>query len=80
MLMLERIRPGVPLGVCSDDEENTRIAARLMKKFWQPVPKVHSFRPTAYEIDGFDRLRKKYNGEYRATARKMGCARRNTLR
>ena len=62
MLMLERVRPGVPLGVCPDDEENTRIAARLMKKFWRPVPKIHTFRPTAYEIDGFDKLRKKYNG------------------
>ena len=62
VLMLERVRPGVPLGVCPDDEENTRIAARLMEKFWRPVPKIHSFRPTDYEIDGFDKLRKKYNG------------------
>ena len=61
-LMLERARPGVPLGVCSDDEENTRIAAGLMRKFWQPLPPKHNFRPTAYEIEGFAKLRKQFNG------------------
>ncbi len=37
-IMLERARPGVPLSVNTDDEENTRIASRLMKKFWKPLP------------------------------------------
>ena len=47
-LMLERARPGVPLGVCPDDEENARIAADMMKRFRQPLPPKHNFRPTAW--------------------------------
>jgi len=62
VLMLERARPGVPLSVCTDDRENTRIVSRLMRAFWQPLPAKHSFRPTAYEIEGFGRLRKTHNG------------------
>ncbi|MDP6039116.1 MAG: aminoglycoside phosphotransferase family protein [Candidatus Latescibacteria bacterium] len=61
-IMLERARPGVPLSVNTDDEENTRIASRLMKKFWKPLPPKHNFVPADYEIEGFDRLRKKHNG------------------
>ena len=61
-LMLERARPGLPLGLYPDDEENTRIASRMMKAFWQPVPPEHNFRPTAYEIEGFTRLREKCGG------------------
>ena len=61
-LMLERARPGVPLGMCPDDGENTRIATRMMKAFWKPLPPDHDFQPTAYEIEGFTRLREKNNG------------------
>ena len=61
-LMLERARPGVPLAVCPDDDENTRIAARMIKAFWQPLPPEHNFRPTAYEIEAFTRLRETCNG------------------
>lgn len=61
-VMLEHARPGVPLGVCPDDAENVRIAARMMKRFWRPVPPEHTFRPTSYEIDGFAKLRKRFNG------------------
>jgi streptomycin 6-kinase len=61
-IMIERARPGVPLAVNTDDEENTRIASRMMKRFWQPLPAKHNFTPTDYEIEGFERLRKKNNG------------------
>ena len=61
-IMIERARPGIPLAVNPDDAENTRIASRQMKNFWQPLPAKHNFTPTQYEIDGFDRLRKKNNG------------------
>jgi streptomycin 6-kinase len=61
-LLLERARPGVPLSVGTDDVENTRVVSRLMKGFWQPLPEKHNFRPTAYEIEGFAKLRKKHNG------------------
>ena len=62
VLMLERARPGIPLGVQPDDGENARIAARMMRKFWQPVPAQHAFRPISDEIEGFERLRKRLDG------------------
>jgi streptomycin 6-kinase len=62
VLLLERVRPGIPLGTQPDDAENTRIAARMMRKFWQPVAAEHVFRPTADEIEGFDRLRQRFGG------------------
>jgi len=61
-IMIERARPGVPLCVNPDDEENTRIACHQMKNFWQPLPQKHNFVSTDYEIEGFERLRQKNNG------------------
>ena len=61
-IMIERARPGVPLSVLTDDEENTRIACRQMKRFWQPLPAKHNFISTDCEIEGFNRLRQKNNG------------------
>lgn len=61
-IMIERVRPGVPLSVNPDDEQNTRIACAQMKRFWQPLPSKHNFVPTDYEIEGFDRLRQKHKG------------------
>lgn len=61
-IMIERARPGVPLALNTDDEENTRIAAHQMKRFWKPIPAKHNFVSTDYEIEGFHRLRKKNNG------------------
>ena len=62
VLMLERAVPGVSLSVGTDDVENTRIACRMMKAFWQPLPEAHNFRPVSYEIEGFAKLRKKHHG------------------
>jgi len=61
-LLLERVRPGTPLGLQTNDEENTRIAVRVMKRFWQPVPESHSFFPMSYEMDGFQERRIQNNG------------------
>ena len=61
-IMIERARPGVPLSVNTNDEENTRIASRQMKHFWKPLPAKHNFVSTDYEIEGFERLRQKNNG------------------
>jgi streptomycin 6-kinase len=61
-IMIERARPGVPLSVNPDDEENTRIASRMMQRFWRPLPDKHNFRSTDYEIEGFERLRKQHDG------------------
>ncbi len=61
-IMIERVRPGVPLSVHADDEKNTRIACHQMKNFWRPLPAKHNFISTDYEIEGFNRLRKNNNG------------------
>ena len=61
-IMIERARPGVPLAANPDDEENTRIACHMMRTFWRPLPDKHNFRPTDYEIEGFERLRRQNGG------------------
>lgn len=61
-LLLERALPGATLAQRTDDDENTRVAARLMQRFCRPVPEDHTFQPTQYEIDGFDRLRERCCG------------------
>ena len=43
--LLERIRPGVPLGTLPDDDEMTRIAARQMKRFWALYLQSTAFDP-----------------------------------
>jgi streptomycin 6-kinase len=43
VLLLERLTPGKTLLSVSSDEEATRIAARLMRKLWRPLPSHHSF-------------------------------------
>lgn len=60
-LLLERAQPGIPLAEFPDDEENTRIASRLIKRYRHPVPPKHNFRHTSYEIEKFNRLRKRFN-------------------
>jgi streptomycin 6-kinase len=37
-LLLERVFPGVSLWENPDEEENTRIAATLMRQLWRPAP------------------------------------------
>ncbi len=61
-IMIERARPGVPLAANPDDEENTRIACHMMRTFRRPLPYKHNFRPTDYEIEGFERLRRQNGG------------------
>lgn len=42
-ILIEQIKPGVPLSELEDDEEATRILIRVMKKLWKPVPPDYSF-------------------------------------
>jgi streptomycin 6-kinase len=43
ILLLERLTPGQRLSWLADDEEATRIAARLMRELWTPLPADHLF-------------------------------------
>ena len=61
-LLLERVRPGVPLGMQPDDEENTRIAADMMRRFWQPVPAEHGLRSVEEWVGGLGRFRELHGG------------------
>ena len=64
VLLLERLTPGRMLSELGrqEDEEATRIAARVMKKLWRPLPESHGFTTVAYWAQGFLRLRNQFNG------------------
>jgi len=57
MLLIERLRPGTPLHALPDDEQATRVAARVMRQLWQPAPAVHTFPTIADWGRGFARVR-----------------------
>lgn len=61
-LLLERVRPGVPLSEMDDDEENTRVAARIMRSYWHPLPEQHELQSVSCRIGGLSRLRERYDG------------------
>lgn len=65
VLLLERLKPGRLLAeLCpQDDAEATRIAARVMKRLWRPVPNDHGFKTVAQWAEGFKRLREHYDGD-----------------
>ena len=64
MFILERLQPGTMLSTLEDDEQATRIAAKVMRQLWKPAPKQQDeFIQLKYWFDGFKRLRKRYNGE-----------------
>ena len=61
-LLLERLIPGVPLSENSDDEENTRIAARVMRRLWQKAPQKHGFRSVEDEVTKLSDVRIRFDG------------------
>ncbi len=61
-LLLERLIPGVPLSENSDDEENTRIAARVMRRLWQKAPQKHGFRSVEDEVTKLSEVRIRFDG------------------
>ncbi len=65
MLLLERLSPGSMLSEfgLENDAEATRIAARVMKRLWKPVPADHRFKSIAQWALGFERLRDRFQGE-----------------
>ena len=61
-LLLERLKPGVPLFSVDDDEEATRIAAGVMRQLWRPVGADHPFPTVARWAAGLDRMRRRFDG------------------
>jgi len=41
--LIEKVQPGTPLSSLADDDEATRILARLIKRIRQPLPANHNF-------------------------------------
>jgi len=62
VLLLERLEPGTPLSDLDDDEEATRIAARLMRTLWKPAPAEHHFATLAGWAAGLAGLRTRFDG------------------
>jgi streptomycin 6-kinase len=65
VLLMERLMPGHSLATLSDagnDEEATRIAARVMRHLWQPLPPDHSFATVEQWASGLKRLRRHFAG------------------
>lgn len=43
VILIERVLPGAALSTLTEDEEATRILARVMRKLWKPLPANHQF-------------------------------------
>jgi streptomycin 6-kinase len=62
VMLVERLRPGIPLVTLADDKQATSIAAQVMKQLWRPVPPDHLF-PTVHKwAAGMKRLREHFGG------------------
>ena len=62
VMLLERVAPGTPLSELPDDEEATRIAARIMRQLWRPLPPDNPFRPIEEWFEGLHTLRAMFEG------------------
>jgi streptomycin 6-kinase len=63
--LIERHLPGAMLSTLAakDDDEATRIAARLMRRLWRPAPPEHGFQMLAGWAEGLRRLREQFDGD-----------------
>jgi streptomycin 6-kinase len=63
-MLLECIRPGIPLAELEDDDMAARIAAGVMRQLWVPAPDDpdHLLCTAAGWGRGFERLRKTFDG------------------
>ena len=60
-LILESVRPGIPLSECENDEENTHIAADVMRRLWQPALHAHALRSVEdWTVGGMARYRDRH--------------------
>ncbi len=62
VLLLERLKPGMPLSDLPDDQQATSIAAGVMRQLWRPAPAQHSFPTLAHWAAGMGRLRQHFDG------------------
>ncbi|HJY08493.1 MAG TPA: aminoglycoside phosphotransferase family protein, partial [Bryobacteraceae bacterium] len=61
-LLMERVLPGEMLASIDDDEKATRIAARVMRQLWRPLPPENPFPSVAQWVDGLKDLRVRFGG------------------
>jgi streptomycin 6-kinase len=59
-ILIERVMPGVPLSAMEDDEEATRILARVMKQLWKPLPANRQFPTIDDWAEGLINYKNKY--------------------
>jgi streptomycin 6-kinase len=62
IMLVERLRPGVPLLTVEDDEEATRIFAGVARQLWRPAPAFYNFDTPHSWAEGMKRLRKRFDG------------------
>ncbi len=55
VMLIEQVTPGIPLSSLEDDDEATRILAKVMKALWKPLPAKHSFIPLKDWMQGLPR-------------------------
>lgn len=53
-ILIERIRPGIPVSTLENDEKATRIMASVMKRLWVKLPKNHNFPTLTAWFRGFE--------------------------
>jgi streptomycin 6-kinase len=61
-MLLERLKPGTPLALVTDDEQATTIAAGVMRRLWRPLPPEHPFPTAARWAAGMGRMRAHFGG------------------
>ncbi len=62
VLLLERLKPGLPLSSLSDDERATSAAAGVMRQLWRPAPPDHPFPTVGDWASGLERMREHFGG------------------
>ena len=61
-MVLERLRPGLPLSSVRDDEQATFMAAQVMGRLRRPAPSDRSFPTVTGWAAGLERLRARFDG------------------
>lgn len=62
MFLVERLRPGAMLSEMKDDERTVHIACDIMERLHQSAPTGTPFIKLKEWLDGFGRLRSRFNG------------------
>jgi streptomycin 6-kinase len=61
-LLMERVTPGSTLAALTDDDEATRIGARVMQQLWRPAPDRHRLETLEERGGAFARQRPLFGG------------------